>query len=64
MSEIKLEDLKTNMCRWPIGDPKNEEFHFCGKLKASGVPYCRHHEEMAYRSDARSSAANVEKKAA
>lgn len=64
MSEIKLEDLKQNMCRWPIGDPKNEEFHFCGHLKASGVSYCSHHEEMAYRSEASVRRAQQEKKAA
>ena len=26
-----LMDLKTNTCRWPIGEPDEENFHFCGK---------------------------------
>ncbi|MEG6508551.1 GcrA family cell cycle regulator [Methyloligella sp. 2.7D] len=41
-------DLKENMCRWPIGDPGEEGFHFCGRKSPVGVPYCEHHARMAY----------------
>ena len=26
-----VNDLTSTSCRWPIGDPKDEDFHFCGK---------------------------------
>jgi GcrA cell cycle regulator len=40
--------LKESMCRWPIGDPTEEDFHFCGRKKEGSVPYCEHHARMAY----------------
>ena len=30
-------------CRWPIGDPQVAGFHFCGKQKVEGRPYCECH---------------------
>ena len=30
-------------CRWPIGDPRHKDFHFCGKQKVEGHPYCEFH---------------------
>jgi GcrA cell cycle regulator len=50
MSLVKLEDLKTNMCRWPEGDPQEEDFHFCACDKMEGSPYCAEHMAMAHRS--------------
>jgi GcrA cell cycle regulator len=40
--------LKESMCRWPIGDPGDSEFHFCGRKKLGTLPYCEHHARMAY----------------
>ncbi|MHA1518159.1 MAG: GcrA family cell cycle regulator [Alphaproteobacteria bacterium] len=40
--------LKESMCRWPIGDPSEENFHFCGRKKVGTLPYCEHHARMAY----------------
>ena len=40
--------LKEDTCRWPIGDPGDEEFHFCGRHSEQGVPYCPHHCSIAY----------------
>lgn len=40
--------LKENMCRWPIGDPTEEDFHFCGRTKEAGSPYCEFHCKVAY----------------
>lgn len=40
--------LKESMCRWPIGDPGDSEFHFCGRKKCGTLPYCKHHARMAY----------------
>jgi GcrA cell cycle regulator len=40
--------LKEPMCRWPIGDPGEPDFHFCGRKKCGSLPYCEHHARMAY----------------
>jgi GcrA cell cycle regulator len=40
--------LKEPMCRWPIGDPGDPEFHFCGRKKCGSLPSCEHHARMAY----------------
>ena len=50
---VRLIDLKESMCQWPIGDPMEEGFHFCGRRKAFGVPYCEHHAAIAYNPTAR-----------
>lgn len=40
--------LKDSMCHWPIGDPGEEDFHFCGRKCQSGASYCDYHARMAY----------------
>jgi GcrA cell cycle regulator len=35
-------------CRWPIGDPQMADFHFCGKNKVPGLPYCEFHARRAF----------------
>lgn len=35
-------------CRWPIGDPQEQDFHFCGKNKIVGLPYCEFHARRAF----------------
>jgi GcrA cell cycle regulator len=52
--EIPLSQRKTvktllpGDCRWPFGDPLEREFHFCGKQKADGNPYCEFHMRRAF----------------
>jgi GcrA cell cycle regulator len=43
-----LADLTNQTCRWPHGDPKEDDFHFCGKPVVQGKPYCSDHCEYAY----------------
>ena len=43
-----LADLEMNDCRWPIGDPQQADFHFCGKKKVTGLPYCEYHARRAF----------------
>jgi GcrA cell cycle regulator len=45
---VTLVDLREAMCRWPIGDPQQPEFRFCGAKSPSGAPYCEGHRRMAY----------------
>lgn len=40
--------LKGNMCKWPIGDPAKDDFHFCGQSAPTGKPYCGYHAQMAF----------------
>ncbi len=40
--------LKTNMCKWPIGDPAKDDFHFCGQSAPTGKPYCGYHSQLAF----------------
>ena len=40
--------LNRNMCKWPIGDPAKEDFHFCGQPSDSGKPYCSYHAHVAF----------------
>lgn len=47
---MTLLDLKMNSCRWPIGEVKDENFHFCGKECQTGKPYCPEHCKIAYTS--------------
>ena len=45
---IGIAELQDDMCRWPVGDPMEQGFHFCGRHKSAGVPYCEHHAASAY----------------
>jgi hypothetical protein len=43
-----MNTLLPDDCRWPIGDPQVADFHFCGKPKVDGHPYCDFHMVRAY----------------
>ena len=43
-----LLELTEDTCHWPVGDPGNPEFFFCGGKSISGLPYCAHHSRIAY----------------
>ena len=45
---LQMANLKPNQCRWPIGDPDSENFHFCGETVFTGKPYCYEHCRQAY----------------
>jgi hypothetical protein len=46
---VRLAELRTSMCRWPIGDPQQHEvFRFCGSNCQSGDSYCADHKKMAF----------------
>jgi GcrA cell cycle regulator len=49
MAERKsIQTLDECSCRWPIGDPQDAGFHFCGKNKVAGLPYCEFHARRAF----------------
>lgn len=39
-------------CQWPIGDPGEKKFHYCGQEATLGKPYCKDHCRKAYRKSA------------
>ncbi|MBT5263747.1 MAG: global cell cycle regulator GcrA-like protein [Rhodospirillaceae bacterium] len=45
---LGLADWDRGKCSWPIGDPKNEDFKFCGEKIVAGRPYCEEHCVKAY----------------
>ena len=46
--KVTVTDLDNHTCRWPIGDPKDENFHFCGANVRIGQTYCEEHAAIAY----------------
>ena len=44
----KLLDLEKGDCRWPIGEPRRPDFHFCGAPQIADRPYCELHWRMAF----------------
>jgi GcrA cell cycle regulator len=48
LAGVDLLDLKESMCRWPVGDPQDDGFHFCGQRRADGLPYCEQHARIAF----------------
>ena len=50
---VSLTDLKANQCRWPSGDPQEENFGFCGDHALAGLPYCLEHSKVAYQAATR-----------
>jgi GcrA cell cycle regulator len=45
---VTLIDITDKMCRWPIGDPRDEDFHCCGLEPKKGSPYCLAHWSKAH----------------
>jgi GcrA cell cycle regulator len=43
-----LLQLTEDTCRWPVGDPSNSDFFFCGGKPVTSLPYCAHHCRVAY----------------
>lgn len=48
--KITIEAITATTCVFPIGDPRDEAFCYCGAPKpANGKPYCAAHAAVAYR---------------
>ena len=45
---LTLLQLTESTCKWPIGDPLNEDFHFCGADAGEASPYCSYHSKIAF----------------
>jgi GcrA cell cycle regulator len=51
---VAMLELGALMCRWPLGDPREEKFSFCGDGSIPGLPYCEAHSKVAYQAAGRS----------
>lgn len=40
--------IRDHMCKWPIGDPMESDFRFCGRKNKPSEPYCEAHCSVAY----------------
>lgn len=49
-------NLTSRTCKWPIGDPTQTNFHYCGQLPQTGRPYCTAHDDMSYQPQRKRSA--------
>ena len=45
---VTIMELREAMCRWPLGDPSQPDFRYCGARSDVGASYCAHHSRMAY----------------
>lgn len=45
---LTMSNLGAGECKWPIGDPAAEDFHFCGQATVGGKPYCAYHAQLAF----------------
>ena len=50
---VSMTELQPRMCRWPVGDPKDADFKFCGCNSAPSLPYCIDHAKLAYQTSSR-----------
>lgn len=50
--KLVLTQLTDRTCKWPIGDPMKDEFHFCGNDSPDSSPYCTFHAKLAYQPSA------------
>jgi GcrA cell cycle regulator len=45
---VQLRDLTEFNCHWPLGDPLEPGFEFCGAPAHTDAPYCSKHCRIAY----------------
>lgn len=45
---LNLLQLTEHTCKYPIGDPQEETFGFCGAKSREGDPYCEYHCRLTY----------------
>lgn len=45
---LTLEELLADSCRWPNGDPRQEDFRYCGQKHVEGYSYCPKHCKISF----------------
>lgn len=44
---VTIDQLARGVCKWPIGDPADPSFCYCGRDAPTGRPYCKTHARLA-----------------
>jgi GcrA cell cycle regulator len=57
--QVKMEELRDKMCRWPNGDPQTDNFSFCGCRTVDSNSYCDDHAAIAYQVTSRARSLNA-----
>lgn len=45
---ISIMELREGVCRWPLGDPMQADFAYCGADCGGGKTYCEAHARVAF----------------
>lgn len=45
---LSIAQLTEATCHWPIGDPRQPGFGFCGARRTGRQPYCGHHQAIGH----------------
>jgi len=48
LDKATVSSIGSSQCKWPIGDPASDDFHFCGQPTTGGKPYCAYHVQLAF----------------
>ena len=48
VARVKFNDLQDHHCRYPVGDPVDENFGYCGDQKIPGISYCATHARRCF----------------
>ena len=48
MNPTVFQDIRDGLCRWPLGEPEDINFKFCGRNTKEGIVYCQSHYKQAY----------------
>lgn len=48
LQKCSLMELNEHTCRWPVGNPGDPGFFFCGATPVDELPYCAYHSRIAY----------------
>ena len=48
MNPMTFAQIKDGLCRWPLGEPEDLDFKFCGRSSNKDKVYCSEHHELAY----------------
>lgn len=47
-ARVSLLDIGRHQCRWPVGDPREPGFGFCGETTRESSSYCARHHAKVY----------------
>jgi GcrA cell cycle regulator len=46
--QVTIHELQPHHCRYPIGDPRQPDFRYCGRFQYGNGPYCLEHQQLCY----------------